>query len=71
MSKPSLKHDFIVSTGEFVGTYLFLLLGEGAAKTASLSAYTSSTVVDERLTSVGGETIMFVSLSFGLSLMVS
>lgn len=67
----SIKHDLIVSAGEFFGTYLFLLLGEGAAKTASLTHYASSVSPDERPTSLGSETVVFVALSFGLSLMVS
>lgn len=65
------KQDLIAALGEFVGTFLFLFLGEGGAKTASYTRYVNNSVPDERPTSLGSETIVFVSLSFGLSLTVT
>ncbi|PWN50089.1 aquaporin-like protein [Violaceomyces palustris] len=67
----SLAADLIACLGEFVGTFLFLFLGEGGAKTASVSHFVSTISPDERPTSLGSETVMFVSLSFGLSLAVT
>ena len=63
----SLTHDIVASVAELVGTTLFLFLAEGGAKTAlfvSLSGPGGGS-------SITPETLMYVSLSFGLSLIVT
>ncbi|CAO1615369.1 unnamed protein product [Sympodiomycopsis kandeliae] len=64
-----IKQDLIAAAGEFVGTTLFLLLALGGAKTAQ---YTRTSEQTEGLvTSLGNQTIMFIAVSFGLSLLVN
>ncbi|UZJ57584.1 hypothetical protein CBS101457_006904 [Exobasidium rhododendri] len=64
-----LKQDFVAALGEFVGTTLFLLLALGGAKTAQVTRTTSQT--QGLSTSLGNQTIMFIALSFGMSLLVT
>lgn len=54
--------------GELIGTTMFLFLAEGGAKTAQLSV---SAAQNETATPLSNETIMFIALSFGMSLLVS
>lgn len=64
-----LKQDFVAGFGEFVGTTLFLLLALGGAKTAQVTRTTSQT--EGLVTTLGNQTIMFIALSFGMSLLVT
>ncbi|KAJ1030422.1 hypothetical protein NDA16_001331 [Ustilago loliicola] len=59
---------FMAGLGEFIGTTMFLFLAEGGAKTAQLSV--SAAQIDTA-TPLSNETIMFIALSFGMSLLVS
>ncbi|CAO1633497.1 unnamed protein product [Parajaminaea phylloscopi] len=64
-----LKQDIIAALGEFTGTTLFLLLALGGAKTAQFTRTTAQT--EGLQTSLGNQTIMFIAVSFGLSLLVN
>ncbi|PWN86948.1 aquaporin-like protein [Acaromyces ingoldii] len=63
------KQDLIAALGEFVGTTLFLLLAFGGAKTAQVTRTTSQ--LEGLSTSLGNQTILFIAVSFGLSLLVN
>ncbi|CAO1632916.1 unnamed protein product [Jaminaea pallidilutea] len=64
-----IKQDLIAALGEFTGTTLFLLLALGGAKTAQYTRTASQT--QGLQTALGNETISFIALSFGLSLLVT
>lgn len=64
-----IKQDLIAGLGEFTGTTLFLLLALGGAKTAQFTRTTSQTEGLE--TALGNQTIMFIAVSFGISLLVT
>ncbi|EST09849.1 Major intrinsic protein [Kalmanozyma brasiliensis GHG001] len=69
--KPSFsgfQPHFMAGLGEFIGTTMFLFLAEGGAKTAQLSVSAAQT---DTATPLSNETIMFIALSFGMSLLVS
>lgn len=69
--KPSFsgfQQHFMAGLGELIGTTMFLFLAEGGAKTAQLSV---SAAQNETATPLSNETIMFIALSFGMSLLVS
>ncbi|CBQ67623.1 related to aquaporin [Sporisorium reilianum SRZ2] len=59
---------FMAGLGEFIGTTMFLFLAEGGAKTAQLSATASQ---GQTATQLSNEQIMFIALSFGMSLLVT
>ncbi|SNX81534.1 related to aquaporin [Melanopsichium pennsylvanicum] len=59
---------FMAGLGEFIGTTMFLFLAEGGAKTAQLSV---SAAQNDTATPLSNETIMFIALSFGMSLLVT
>lgn len=64
------KQDAVAAFGEFVGTTLFLLLALGGAKTAQVTrtaAQTNTTMPSP----LDNQTIQFISLSFGISLLVT
>ncbi|UZJ55574.1 hypothetical protein CBS101457_004894 [Exobasidium rhododendri] len=64
-----LREDLVAGLGEFVGTTLFLLMAFGGAKTALL---TTSTSQNEGVQAViNNQTLMYIALSFGLSLLVN
>ncbi|KAE8231016.1 hypothetical protein CF326_g3974 [Tilletia indica] len=63
-----LRDHMMAAAGEFIGTTMFLFLGEGGAKTAQLSRAASQTEV---ATVLSNESILFIATSFGLSLLVS
>lgn len=81
------KQDLIAALGEFVGTTLFLrwfayphctsaqtnhciaVLAFGGAKTAQVTRTTSQ--LEGLSTSLGNQTILFIAVSFGLSLLVN
>jgi len=65
-----IKQDLIAAGGEFVGTTMFLFLALGGAKTAQNSA-TSSQLETAATVSLSQQTILFISLSFGFSLLVT
>lgn len=69
--KPSFsgfQPHFMAGLGEFIGTTMFLFLAEGGAKTAQLSV---SAAQNDTATPLSNETIMFIALSFGMSLLVT
>ncbi|KDN41772.1 aquaporin-like protein [Tilletiaria anomala UBC 951] len=66
----TLSHDLVACIGEFVGTFLFLFLAEGGAKTASMTANAVSAASSSPIALVDSQTLVYVSLSFGLSLTV-
>lgn len=62
------KEHFMAGLGEFIGTTMFLFLAEGGAKTAQLSTSAAQT---QTSTQLSNQTIMFIALSFGMSLLVT
>lgn len=69
--KPSFsgfQPHFMAGLGELIGTTMFLFLAEGGAKTAQLSV---SAAQNDTATPLSNETIMFIALSFGMSLLVT
>ncbi|PWZ02820.1 aquaporin-like protein [Testicularia cyperi] len=62
------KHHFMAGLGEIIGTTMFLFLAEGGAKTAQLSVSAAQT---DTATPLSNETIMFIAVSFGISLLVT
>jgi len=69
--KPSFsgfQPHFMAGLGEFIGTTMFLFLAEGGAKTAQL---TKTAAQDQTATQLSNEQIMFIALSFGMSLLVT
>ena len=64
------KNHFMAGFGEFIGTTMFLFLAEGGAKTAQLSV-SSATESTNGPTQLNNQTIMFIALSFGMSLLVT
>jgi aquaporin related protein len=64
------KQDGVAAFGECIGTTLFLLLALGGAKTAQITrtaAQTNTTMPSP----LDNQTIQFISLSFGISLLVT
>lgn len=64
------QNHFMAALGEFIGTTMFLFLAEGGAKTAQL-AVSSNNAQTTGPTQLNNETIMFIALSFGMSLLVT
>jgi len=62
------KQDLIAFVGEFFGTTMFLFIGLGCIKTAQDSQSASQTQV---ATTLSQQTIMFISVGMGLSLLVT
>lgn len=62
-----VKQDLIAALGEFVGTTLFLFLALGGAKTAQYTETAAQT--DTVSSALGNQTIMYIAVSFGLSLL--
>ncbi|SCV69973.1 BQ2448_1367 [Microbotryum intermedium] len=63
----ALIHDILACVGEFVGTFLFLFLAFQGAQSAT---YNRGAVNDQSLTTTDNQTILFIALSFGFSLVV-
>lgn len=62
------KQDMIACMGEFIGTTMFIFLGLGCVKTAQESQ-TSSQL--ETVTTLSNETLMFISVGMGFSLLIT
>lgn len=73
LNRLSLTHrrDILAGVGEFVGTTAFLFLSLAGAKTAALSVPITQNPADITTVGLAGETIIYTSLSFGLSLIVT
>ena len=65
------RRDILAGVGEFVGTTSFLFLALAGAKTATLSVPIAQNPADITTVGLTGQTITYVSLSFGLSLIVT
>ncbi|KDE06159.1 hypothetical protein MVLG_03574 [Microbotryum lychnidis-dioicae p1A1 Lamole] len=63
----ALIHDILACVGEFVGTFLFLFLAFQGAQSAT---YNRGAVNNQSLTTTDNQTILFIALSFGFSLVV-
>lgn len=62
------KQDMIAMLGEFVGTTMFIFLGLGCVKTSQNSqTFTQS----QTATTLSNQTILFISIGMGLSLLVT
>ena len=68
----TFSHDAIACIGEFTGTFMFLFLSLGGAKTAIMAQhdYLVSTGQSNVLVT-DPQTLVYISLSFGLSLVVT
>ncbi|CAD6565881.1 MAG: hypothetical protein CYPHOPRED_000082 [Cyphobasidiales sp. Tagirdzhanova-0007] len=62
------KQDMIAMAGELVGTCMFIFLGLGCIKTAQDS---QSAAQAQTATSLGNQTIIFISAGMGLSLLIT
>jgi len=62
------KQDVIATFGEFVGTTMFIFLGLGCIKTAQNSQTFSQS---QTLVSLSNQTILFISVGMGLSLLIT
>ncbi|EGG05742.1 uncharacterized protein MELLADRAFT_26257, partial [Melampsora larici-populina 98AG31] len=61
----------LAGVGEFVGTTSFLFLALAGAKTATLSVPIAQNPADITTVGLADQTIIYISLSFGLSLIVT
>lgn len=62
-----LVHDILTVAGEFVGTFLFLLLAFMGAQSAT---FNRGGAADATVVTNDNQTILFIALSFGMSLVV-
>ncbi|KAM0747493.1 aquaporin-like protein [Meredithblackwellia eburnea MCA 4105] len=61
------KNDLLATAGEFVGTFLFLFMAFIGAQSAQ---YNKGSSADNSITTTDNQTILFIALSFGMSLLV-
>ena len=63
--------DFVAALGEFVGTTLFLFFAFAGTQVANVNSATDSTTTTGANTGFSPQTLLYISLVFGFSLMVN
>jgi hypothetical protein len=66
-ARPKVRDHFVAASGEFVGTFMFLFFGFAIHLMAGTRAVTAS----DAETGANSQTVVFISMGYGFSLLVS